>query len=242
VWLHADAAYGGFAALTKRGHERLAGIELTDSVTLDPHKWLYQPIECGSLLVRQGDRLSRAFQILPDYMKDAAASDEEVNFGDLGVQQTRTTRALKVWLSISYFGVDAFREAIDRSLDLARFAEERIRATPEFELTSPASLGIVCFRRRGPSGAPEEEVARLNAALIRGFEETGEGLVSSTRLRGKYTARMCCLNHTSRREDVERVLEFFAHGSLDSIPPARPGVRMRCATGAVGAADGSHTR
>jgi aromatic-L-amino-acid decarboxylase len=222
VWLHADAAYGGFAALTERGRERLAGIELTDSVTLDPHKWLYQSLECWSLLVRQGDLLRRTFQIVPDYMKDAVASDGEVNFADLGVQQSRTSRALKVWLSISYFGVDAFREAIDRSLDLALFAEERISATPELELTSPASLGIVCFRRRGPLGAPEEDVADLNAALIRGFEETGEGLVSSTRLRGKYTARMCCLNHTSGPEDVERVLDFFAHTSVDSMPLTRP--------------------
>jgi hypothetical protein len=199
------------------------GIELTDSVTLDPHKWLYQPLECGSLLVRQGDLLRRAFEIVPDYMKDAAAGDGEVNFADLGIQQSRTSRALKVWLSISYFGVDAFREAIDRSLDLALFAEERISATPELELTSPASLGILCFRRRGPEGAPEEEVAGVNAALVRGFEETGEGLVSSTRLGGKYTARMCCLNHTSRREDVERVLEFFAHASVDSMAPVRRG-------------------
>jgi selenocysteine lyase/cysteine desulfurase len=222
VWLHADAAYGGFAALTERGREQLVGIELTDSVTLDPHKWLYQPLECGSLLVREGDLLSRAFKIVPDYMKDAVGTDGEVNFADLGVQQSRTSRALKVWLSISYFGVDAFREAIDRSLDLALFAAERISATPELELTSAPSLGILCFRRRGPDRAPEEDVADLNAALVRGFEETGAGLVSSTRLRGKYTARMCCLNHTSRPQDVERVLDFFAHAAVDSMPPARP--------------------
>jgi glutamate/tyrosine decarboxylase-like PLP-dependent enzyme len=170
-------------------------------------------------------------------MKDAVPSDGEVNFADLGIQQSRTSRALKVWLSISYFGVDAFREAIDRSLDLALFAEERIAATPELELTSPASLGILCFRRRGPDGAPEEEVAKLNAALIRGFEATGEGLVSSTRLRGCYTARLCCLNHTSRPEDVGRVVDFFAHataGGESSIPvrsslqpiDSRPGGRI----------------
>ena len=85
AWLHVDAAYGGFAALTERGRGWLAGIELADSVTLDPHKWLYQPFECGCLLVREGARLRRAFTLTPDYLADAEAEDEEVNFSDLGV-------------------------------------------------------------------------------------------------------------------------------------------------------------
>ena len=153
MWLHVDAAYGGFAALTARGQEALRGIERADSIALDPHKWLYQPIECGALLVRQGAQLRRAFEIVPDYLKDAEVAEGEVNFSDLGLQLTRGWRALKIWLSIQTLGLDAFRAAIDRSLDLALLAERRIRETPELELLSPAAARdrvLPAPRRRGP--------------------------------------------------------------------------------------------
>ena len=104
VWLHVDAAYGGFACLTERGAEALRGIELADSITLDPHKWLYQPIEAGALLIRDGEALRQAFEITPDYLKDVEAVAREVNFSDYGIQLTRTCRALKLWMSIRYFG------------------------------------------------------------------------------------------------------------------------------------------
>jgi selenocysteine lyase/cysteine desulfurase len=218
IWLHVDGAYGGFAALTERGKEALTGIELADSVTLDPHKWLYQPFECGSLLVREGELLRRAFEIVPDYLSDARVDGDEVNFCDLGTQLSRSCRALKVWLSISHFGVDAFRAAIDASLDLAQLAERLIDANPELELMSPATLGITCFRRRGPEGASESEVAALNSGLVEALELSGQGLVSSTRLRGRYAIRLCAMNHTSRPEDVERVIAFFASAAA---PPTR---------------------
>jgi hypothetical protein len=195
-------------------------------VTLDPHKWLYQSYECGAVLVRQGDLLRRAFEIVPDYLSESAAGDGEVNFGDLGLQLSRTSRALKVWLSISYFGVDAFRDAVDRALDIALLAERRIESTPELELTSSPSLGILSFRRRGPADASEQEIAQINAALVRGFEATGAGLVSSTRLRGSYTVRLCCMNHTTRAEDVERILDYFAHTDVGTLPAPRPRTRM----------------
>jgi glutamate/tyrosine decarboxylase-like PLP-dependent enzyme len=203
LWLHVDAAYGGFAALTQRGREALAGIERADSVTLDPHKWLYQPIECGSVLVRDGHRLQEAFTINPDYLADYKS--EEVNFADRGVQLTRSARALKIWLSISYFGLDAFRQAIDRAIDLAHRAEDYIRASPTLELLSPASLGIVCFRRRFDAITGEDELGQLNAQLVSGFEATGSGLLSSTKLRGRYANRLCVMNHTTGPVDVDAV-------------------------------------
>ncbi len=203
VWFHVDAAYGGFAALTERGRAALAGLSEADSVTLDPHKWLYQPFECGSVLVRDGRLLSRAFAIAPDYLKDTLGVDEEVNFADRGLQLSRGSRALKVWLSVSFFGADAFRAAVDRTLDLAAVAEQHVRDTPELELMSPASLGIICFRRRGAGAA-------LNAALVAEFERTGRGLVSSTRLRGEYAIRLCVMNHTSDEATVRSVLDWFA--------------------------------
>jgi aromatic-L-amino-acid/L-tryptophan decarboxylase len=230
AWVHVDAAYGGFAALTTRGREWLHGIEQADSVTLDPHKWLYQPFECGCLLVGDGARLRRAFTIVPDYLADTEADEEEVNFSDLGVQLTRSARAFKVWLSISLFGTAAFRAAIDASLDLARLAEARVRELPELELLSPAQLGIVCFRRRFPGGAHAQDAG--NAALVRAFAASGRGLVSSTRLHGVYAIRLCALNHASTPADVAATLEWLATADAPPAPLGtargigRPGARQ----------------
>ena len=232
VWFHVDGAYGGFAALTARGRAALRGIDQADSVTLDPHKWLYQPFECGSLLVRDGALLSKAFEIAPDYLKDTLLEHEEVNFADRGLQLSRSSRALKVWLSVSYFGAGAFREAIDRSLDCAVAAEQHIRDTDELELLSPASLGVVCFRRRGREGEDEETAARRNAALVAAFEATGDGLVSSTRLRGRYAIRLCVMNHTSSEADVKKVLDWFARAKEpEAIQVAAPAERRSLPAG-----------
>jgi glutamate/tyrosine decarboxylase-like PLP-dependent enzyme len=209
AWLHVDGAYGGFAALTGRGMRLLQGIELADSVTLDPHKWLYQPFECGCLLVRRGHYLREAFEITPDYLKDTEVLAQEVNFADRGVQLSRMCRALKLWVSLKYFGVAAFRTAIDRSLDLAREAQARIENSGELELLAPATLGVVCFRRRFESVDDEDELARLNAGLVEGLTASDEGHISSTRLRGSYALRMCVLNHNSASADVHRVLDWI---------------------------------
>jgi aromatic-L-amino-acid/L-tryptophan decarboxylase len=227
LWLHVDGAYGAFAALSDRGRAALHGIELADSVTLDPHKWLYQPFECGALLVRDGALLRRAFEIVPEYLQDAAVDPDEVNFCDLGLQLSRSSHALKVWLSIQTLGLDAFREAIDRCLDLAALAQAHVESRPELELMAPARLGITCFRRRGLPEDGEERVAARNAALVAGFEATGQGLVSSTRLRGRYAVRLCVMNHTSTAADVSRVLDWFAdaplpEGSADGAALATP--------------------
>jgi hypothetical protein len=220
MWLHVDGAYGGFAALTERGRRSLAGIELADSVTLDPHKWLYQPIECGCVLVRDGRLLSSAFTIDPDYLADRLG--EEVNFSDLGLQLTRTSHALKIWLSLSYFGTDAFRAAIDRSMDLALMAEQHVRDTPTLELLSPASLGIICFRRSFEGVGDEAEIAALNTELVGEFERTGRGLVSSTRLHGRYAIRLCVMNHTTGPNDVVDTLDWFAHAPPPHRVPSPP--------------------
>jgi glutamate/tyrosine decarboxylase-like PLP-dependent enzyme len=222
VWLHVDAAYGGFAALTERGKALLAGIDRADSVTLDPHKWLYQPFECGCLLVRDGGLLRSAFEITPDYLKDAEISQREINFSDLGIQLTRMSRALKLWVSLHYFGVDAYRQAIDRTLDLAAMAQERIEERDEFELMMPATLSVVCFRRRFGGVQDEEELEWRNAELVRQLAESGTGLISSTRLHGRYALRLCVLNHTSGPADVHRVLDW-----LETVPiAAAAGVRL----------------
>jgi glutamate/tyrosine decarboxylase-like PLP-dependent enzyme len=210
VWFHVDAAYGGFAVLTARGRALLDGIDLADSITLDPHKWLYQPYECGCLLVRDDRRLRSAFEITPDYLRDSAVADAaEVNLADRGLQLTRTSRALKLWVSLRYFGLAAFRTAIERSLELADLAAQRIEASATLELVAPPSLGIVCFRRRFDGLADEDELAARNAALVDALERSGVGLVSSTRLRGRYAIRLCPLNHATTAADVEQVVAFL---------------------------------
>jgi aromatic-L-amino-acid/L-tryptophan decarboxylase len=208
AWFHIDGAYGAFAVLTGSGAEALAGLELADSVTLDPHKWLYQPFECGCLLVREGELLDEAFVITPDYLKDVEAH-QEVNFSDRGFQLTRVARALKLWVSLNYFGLDAFGAAIERTLELAKLAERRVQESDELELLLPTSLGITCFRRRFGGTDDEEQLARLNAQLVSGLAETGKGLISSTRLRGRYALRLCVLNHTTTAADVEAVLDWL---------------------------------
>ena len=234
VWLHVDAAYGGFAVLSERGRGWLRGIEEADSVTLDPHKWLYQPFEIGCLMVREGPQLRRAFEITPDYLKDSEAASREVNFANYGMQLTRMARAIKVWMSVGFFGVDAFRDAVDTAIDLAQRAQERIEASPTLELLSPASLGIVAFRRTFSGVDDDGLVERMNAEVIHRLVESGRGLVSSTRLRGRFAIRMCVMNHTTTAADVDEIVDWIA--GVDIPVPAEaaavsahdrePGVRQ----------------
>ena len=178
-------------------------------MTLDPHKWLYQPFECGAVLVRDGARLRRAFEMTPDYLKDAMVAEGEVNFADLGLQLSRMARAFKIWISIRYFGLDAFRATIDRALDLAAAAQRYIEDSDHLELLLPAHLSIVCFRRRFPGVDDEARLDAMNAALVQALDESGYGLVSSTRLQGRYAIRLCVLNHTSGPRDVVGVLSWL---------------------------------
>jgi aromatic-L-amino-acid decarboxylase len=220
LWLHVDAAYGGFAALTAKGQSALAGIDRADSVTLDPHKWLYQPMECGSVLIRDGARLERTFAIHPDYLDgDATRGAGEVNFADRGLQLSRGFRALKIWVTMQTFGLAAFRAAIQRNLELAEFAEALIRRHAGLTLMAPATLGIVCFRREWP-GCDEAETERRGLALADDLERSGMALVSATRLAGRHAIRLCILNPTSSEEHVRLVVEHFAGAP---VPAAAPG-------------------
>ncbi|MGE0353748.1 MAG: aspartate aminotransferase family protein [Gemmatimonadales bacterium] len=210
LWFHVDAAYGGFAVLTDRGRAALHGIERADSITLDPHKWLFMPFECGCLLVREPARLKQAFQIFPEYLKDVEARGEAVNFADLGEQLSRYTRAIKVWLGVSYFGVGPIRSAIDTGMNLALRAEERVRATPGLELLSPARLGVVCFRAR-PGGMDDSaRLDALNERINAGISAGGRYFISSTRLRGAYALRMCVLGFRTTEADVTGVVDEAA--------------------------------
>lgn len=209
VWMHVDAAYGGFAMLTDAGRRALAGIERADSVTLDPHKWLFVPFECGCLLVRDPNRLKAAFQIFPEYLADAQSGHEAVNFADYGEQLTRYSRAIKVWMSVQYFGTDAIRDAIERGTMLARRLEQRVRETPELEIVSPAHFGIVCFRAQSKQidGAALDA---LNERVLARVVGDGRYFISSTRLRGSFALRACILGFRTAEEDIDGLVRTVA--------------------------------
>lgn len=191
-WLHVDGAYGAPAVLTERGRAALAGIDQADSLVLDPHKWLFQPYEIGSVLVRRPGALEQAFAMFPEYLRDVGAEGEEVAFRDRGPQLSRGSRAVKLWLSLQVFGVDAFRAAIDRGIDLAERAEALIAATPGFEVVTPASLGIVTFRVSGDADRLAER------ALADGYV-----VPSTTVLRGETVLRLCTINPRTTDQELE---------------------------------------
>lgn len=206
LWLHVDAAYAGFAALTEEGRALLTGIERADSLTLDPHKWLFVPFECGCLMLREPSRLSDAFRIMPEYLRDVEPAGEEVNFADRGEQLTRYSRALKIWMSVSYFGTDAIRDAIEGAMNRARLLEALVAKSPDFEILSQAQFGIVCFRAR-PQSFPNHDLDALNERINTRVVSGGRFLISSTVLRGQFSLRMCTLGFRTTDDDIR---ELFA--------------------------------
>ncbi len=209
IWLHVDAAYGGFAVLTERGRALFLGLDRADSVTLDAHKWLFQPFEAGCLMVRDVRELERVFSVRPEYLQDADLGMEQVNFADRGLQLTRSFRALKVWMSVQTFGLDAFRSAVARGIDLADEAGAWIRKSDTLELLSPPSLGVVCFRVNPRSGEAlaEDALEALNESVQARVIATHTAMMSSTRLKGTYSLRLCIMSHRTTWRDVEGTLE-----------------------------------
>lgn len=210
LWLHVDAAYGGFAALAPRTRPALEGIELADSITLDPHKWLFVPFECGCLLVREPRRLEEAFRIVPEYLKDVGATGQEVNFTDRGEQLSRYSRALKVWLTVNYYGTAAIGAAIQAGIERAEYAERLMRRRPGFEIMAPARLGILCFRVR-PSGVDDPEALdRVNAAVLDRVNRDARFFLSATRLQGALALRICTPGFRTTTEDMDGVVDQVA--------------------------------
>jgi glutamate/tyrosine decarboxylase-like PLP-dependent enzyme len=199
LWLHVDGAFGAAAILSDRGRAVLRGLERADSISLDPHKWLFQSFECGCVLVRDTAVLKSAFQIKPDYLRDVHRSVEEFNPCDYGVQLTRSFRALKVWLSLQTFGVAAFRQAITRGFALAELAERELRARKGWEVLSPAQMATVCFR----FGSSDEFQTQLVDAMMK----DGYALLASTELRGAVSLRLCTVNPRTTEEDVIGAVE-----------------------------------
>lgn len=208
LWMHTDAAYAGFSVLTERGRALLDGLGRSDSITLDPHKWLYVPFECGCLLAKDPAALESAFSVHPEYLQDVRARDAEVNFSDYGEQLTRYSRALKVWTSVQYYGLAAIRLEQDRAMELADLAESIVREAPELEVLTPSQFGIICFRVH-PRGLDDEGALNaLNERVNEQVNRTGFVLMSSTRLRGRLSLRLCIPGYRTREEDIRAVLQL----------------------------------
>jgi aromatic-L-amino-acid/L-tryptophan decarboxylase len=206
LWFHADGAYGAASVISERGREKLRGLDRVDSLSLDPHKWLFQPFECGCVLVRDAAQLKSAFQWMPEYMRDVHRHTDETNPGDYGVQLSRGFRALKVWLSMNTFGLAAFRNAVTRGFELAEFAERELRTRRGCEILSPAEMAIVAFRF-GKEDA-------LQTRLVEQMLADGFAFLTSTTLKGVTALRLCTINPRTTEEDIiqtiNRLEEFGA--------------------------------
>ena len=209
LWLHVDGAYGAPAVLTERGKAALRGLERAHSLAIDPHKWLFQPFEIGGVLVRDANWLPQTFAIEQEYMQDTATSGGEVNFCDHGIQLTRGFRALKLWMSIQVFGLAAFRDAIDRCLDLADHAESLLRDHPRFEIVTPAQLGVIPFRYApaDPNGIDSD---RLQQAIVEAAIAEGYVMLGTTRLRAGNVLRLCIINPRTTRDDLSGTIDHLA--------------------------------
>jgi aromatic-L-amino-acid decarboxylase len=240
LWLHVDAAYGAAARLSERDAGRVADLERADSVTVDPHKWLFQSYDIGGLVVRDGSVLVQAFggrrpeyyraghgtsegAAAPDSHDDGHGSAEQLNFWRLGFEGTRRWRALKLWLSWKHVGSTGFGRLVEENNDLAAYMAARVAASDDFEaLPAEPELSVVCFRHlphgRPAPGAGTAEAAGLDAHQDRvqqALEASGEGWVSTTRLRGATYLRAGILNTQSTVEDVDDLLGILRRIARD---------------------------
>ena len=211
VWFHVDGAYGGFAARVPGAPAELAALSLADSVAVDPHKWLYSPLEAGCALVRSPEALRDAFSYHPPYYHFGV---EATNYVDFGPQNSRGFRALKVWMALRQVGREGYLRMISQDMALARHLFHLAEAHPELDAVSQG-LSVTAFRYVPPSLRPrlgseevEDRLNELNKEIQDRMERGGEAFVSNAVIRGKYCLRACVVNFNTTRADVEALLEL----------------------------------
>jgi aromatic-L-amino-acid/L-tryptophan decarboxylase len=203
MWMHVDGAYGALAALAVP--QQFAGLEAADSVSLDPHKWLYQPLDCGMLLYRDSGAARAAFSCSGDYAKSLAADPHEAfAFFDESLELSRRFRALKVWLSLRYHGLGAFRNAIRADLEHARLLARQVSDSTSLELLAPVELSTVCFRYRPQRRADATDA--LNAAILQRLIRRGRVYLSNATVGGCFALRACFVNHRTTPADVGEIV------------------------------------
>ena len=211
LWLHVDGAYGAVAALTNEYKAALTPLALADSLALDPHKWLSIPYEAGLVLVREGQAMRDTFSLVPEYLRiegDAGGVNGPPWFSEYGFQQTRGFQALKVWMSLKYYGLDGYTRAIEHDMALARYLASHVEASPDLELGAPQSLSIVCFRYAPASlrDDPERPNA-LNKRLLERVQLSGKAFLAGTTLADRFVLRACIVNYRSTRADIDQLVE-----------------------------------
>jgi aromatic-L-amino-acid/L-tryptophan decarboxylase len=210
LWLHVDGAYGAFAAIAPSAPPGLAGIAEADSIACDPHKWLYAPIDAGVTLVREPGLLGRSFAFHAGYLHHDRKADAHVDLAELGPENSRRARGLKVWASLLAYGTDGYREMIERNIGIAAHMAQVVDETEDLVLAAPRGLSIVCWRVEPPSveGKPLEG---LQHRVIEELERRGIAIVSNAQLKGGRTAiRACVVNFRTSEQDVEAVVTASA--------------------------------
>ncbi len=214
AWFHVDGAYGALAAIAHP--DKFAGLQMADSISLDPHKWLYQPLDCGCLLFRDAGVAQAAFSHTGDYARSLSADPvESFAFFEESLELSRRFRALKLWLSLRYHGMAAFREAIQDDLAHAQRLAAAIRRQRELELVEPVTLSAVCFRYRGKH-APDD-LNRLNAEILKNVVQRGRVYLSNASLAGTFYLRACFVNHRTKDSDVDAVIREVLAAAKEAV-------------------------
>lgn len=209
IWFHIDGAYGGAAILSQKGKQAMKGIEKADSLTVDPHKWFFQPYEMGCLLVRNHKNLSNTFTEKPEYLRDIEGNTSEINFYDHGIQLTRRFRALKFYMSLKTFGLKEFRDAITYNIDLAEEVETMLRGSKSWEVVFPATLAVINFRYNPINKKySEKELDKINQYISGKVMDSRKAMLVTTILNGQIVLRMCLINPRTTMKDVTETFDL----------------------------------
>lgn len=207
LWLHIDAAYGGFFRAASGGRELLPGLERADTLTLDPHKGLFLPYGTGCLLARDPEVLRKAHSIDAEYLQDLERPADALNFAEISPELSRDFRGLRLWFSLKLFGAEAFRAQLREKLELARWAYDELCATPGFECLDEPQLSIVAFRYRPKRELQPAELDELNRRLLERVLAGRRVFLSSTRIDGCTALRLCILSFRTRGAQVAMAIE-----------------------------------
>jgi aromatic-L-amino-acid/L-tryptophan decarboxylase len=217
LWLHVDGAYGGMAAIVPEMRYVLDGCHEADSIVINPHKWLFTPLDCSALYVRDPEAFQRTFSLVPEYLK--SREEGVTNYMDWGTWLGRRFRALKLWMVISYFGHEGLAARIRRHIELAQNLVQRIDADPDIERLAPAPFSTVCFRFRPQAQSHDahqtqvgdDYLDRLNQAVLDAVNTSGEAFLSHTKINERYAIRLAIGNISSDQADVDRAWELLRY-------------------------------
>jgi aromatic-L-amino-acid/L-tryptophan decarboxylase len=205
LWLHVDSAYAGVVALIPKRRTPFAGWERADSIVINPHKWLFTPLDASLLLTRRMDVLRSAFSLVPEYLRTLDRATPVHDYNEYTPQLGRRFRALKLWIQLRWFGLEGLRRRIERHLELAEWFAGQVDADPDWERLAPVPFSTICFRWR-PAGwtGTDEALDEANAAIMDAVNRTGEVFLSHTRLAGRFTIRVAVGNLRTEARHVER--------------------------------------